>query len=164
MPEGGETVEGQQITMPDSHRDVEARPPIDGFTIADIKGGSTVMSLEMAAGIRLGKIKPAGYDEAAKFFRTEYENTTNAHCVWLAAEAETAGKYEEMRREFPDVPDRLSKILNHLAKNSPGVLIEINNRLQREDYSIEELKKFTAMAGDLAKRLLGNIKKSSEGQ
>lgn len=126
------------------------------FTIDDIKGGSAVLNLEAALAVQVGKVEPIGYDEAANFFRQSYNETTDAHCVWLVAEAEKAGTIGQLRKEFPDVEMRARRIITHMQKNNPQEISAIMERVSRPDYNPEQIRKVQENAGRAFNMLFKN--------
>ena len=111
--------------------------PLETISIESIESGSTVLVLESAIAMKVGKLKPTGYGNVANFFRNEHGRTTPAHNAWLLMEALIAGRLDEAKQEFPDA-ERLAKlIVSDMEKNHKGTVNTIVKRIQRPDWTIQ---------------------------
>lgn len=131
------------------------------ITIEDMKSGSTILNLEIATAIRLGKMEPIGVDQSLEFFRKEHGKTTDAHCVWLLTEASAADKLDEVQREFPDASRRAKAIIDYMERERPGDIKSVLNRVQSPDWSPDRIKKIQEDAAKLAEVLLKGLKKDN---
>ena len=134
--------------------DISVLPLVD---IETLKGGSTAFVIEAAVGMRLGKMRPVGYDNVATFFRTEHGRTTPAHNVWLVAEAELARKLPDMEKDFPDAERLATYIFDHLKQDHPALLATIKQRLSEENWSMDAAAKTQESAGEVFQRLFPKV-------
>jgi hypothetical protein len=111
------------------------------LSVDDLKDASTTKCLEAAVAIQVDKTSPVGYEEVSDFFRNEYDDITDAHCVWLLAEAEKAGKVEDMEKEFPDMRRRADRLVEYMKKQHPRIVSAIIDKVSKSGYSVSGLKK-----------------------
>lgn len=115
-------------------------PQLPTVDIEELKSGFTVMNLEAALAMQVGKLAPVGYEVVADFFRNEHERTTPAHNLWFMVEANIAGKQEDLQRDFPDVPRLAKYIVDHMTQNNQVDINAIKQRVSRPDYSFEGIR------------------------
>lgn len=131
------------------------QPQTEQLDIKELKGGSTVLNLEAAVAIQVGKLKPFGYDRVAEFFTEEYGRTTPAHNAWFLAEAEAAGRIPELQRDFPEVPRLARYITDHMRQNYPGYVSAIMQRVAQPDYTLNGAKEEQETAGKIFEAMFG---------
>lgn len=143
MPEDFEAKTGEKSEL-----------PTNSFTFDELRDGSPLMKVEAAVGIQVGKIEPVGYDKVASFFKTNSEETTGAHCIWFLAEAEKAGRLDDLERDFPDVRTRAQKALNRMKERNPSGLAGIITRVREPDYSVQRIREMQALAASVFDSLI----------
>ncbi len=71
-----------------------------------------------------------GYDAVADFFEANSGKVTNAHCVWLLAEAAVLGRLEEANERFPEANGRAVSISALMNEHSLMDAINAKNAEQ----------------------------------
>lgn len=151
MPGDFEPIKGTQEINSDTGKD---ELPTNRFTIGELWDGSALMKVEAAVGIQVGKIEPVGYDQVVDLFRTKDEEITGAHCIWFLAEAEKAGRMDDLERDFPDVRTRAQKALNRMKERNPSGLAGIITRVREPDYSVQRIREMQALAESVLDRII----------
>jgi hypothetical protein len=111
---------------------IELNPPhVNGD---ELRWEPTALLLEAALAIQIGKLAPVGYSYIANIIRNESWMTNPAHNVWLLAEAQRAGRVEEMQRNFPDAAESAHHIIEFMKKDDPKEMDEILKKVSQPGY------------------------------
>ena len=105
--------------------------------------------VEASLAIRAGKLAPFGYERVLDFIKSESGEKIPAHDTWLEAEAYIANKLEDLRREFPDIEEAVSGLIEYFRKICRDEMTDMEFRINRPDYSFDHARAIEKRAAEI---------------